>query len=432
MEWIAASLRHYPELAIFLTLAIGHWLGSFRLGSFNLGSVTGVLLAGVFVGQLGIAISPNVKAVFFIMFLFAVGYGVGPQFFKGLKSDGVTQALFAVVQCAISLLSVYAVARFLGYDVGTAAGLLSGSQTVSAVLGVATDAINRLDVPADQKTVFIDHMPVAYAVSYIFGTAGSAWLLATIGPRLMRVDLAAECKQLETQLGAGEQELGVISAARRFEVRTFRLTNERMANQTVAALEERLRETRTAIERIRQGNDIVDAEPATVVRLGDVLAVVGRREVVVQDLNIGPEVQDFELMDFPSEILDVVVTNKAVAGKTMKEIAESDIGRVQGRGVFLRGLVRGEHEMPFTQGTTVDRGDVLRIVGAKRNVERAAAELGYADRPTNATDLVFVGTGIVVGGLVGALTIQVGASRSRSARAVAPSSPGSSSDGCAR
>ena len=137
--------------------------------------------------------------------------------------------------------------------------------------------------------------------------------------------------------------------------------------------------------------------------------MVGRSEVLVEtDLAIGPEVQDFELMDFPGEVLDVVVTNKAVAGKTLKEIAESDIGRVHGRGVYLSSLLRGGHEMPFTDGTTVDRGDVLRIVGAKRNVERVAAELGYADRPTNATDMVFVGTGIALGGLVGALTIQVG------------------------
>ncbi len=297
----------------------------------------------------------------------------------------------------------------MGYDPGAAAGLLSGSQTVSAVLGVATDAINRLDVPLDQKAAFIDHMPVAYAVTYIFGTAGSAWLLATIGPRLLRVDLAAECKELEAELGRREEEPGVVQAARRFAVRTYRVTNEQFTNQTVATLEERLQKTRTSIERIRQGGRIVDAEPGTTIRLGDVVAVVGRSEVLVEaDLAIGPEVQDFELMDFPGEVLDVVVTNKAIAGKTLKEIAESDIGRVHGRGVYLRSLLRGGHEMPFTDGTTVDRGDVLQIVGAKRNVERVAAELGYADRPTDATDMVFVGTGIVLGGLVGALTIQVG------------------------
>jgi putative transport protein len=178
-----------------------------------------------------ITISPNVKSVFFIMFLFAVGYGVGPQFFRGLKSDGIPQVIFAVLQCLASLLTAYVVARFLGYDIGAAAGLLSGSQTISAVLGVATDAINQLNIPAEQKTALINNMPVAYAVTYIFGTAGSAWLLASIGPKLLRVDIAAECKKLEAKMGAGEAEPGVISMARRFDVRAYRVTNQNLHEQ---------------------------------------------------------------------------------------------------------------------------------------------------------------------------------------------------------
>jgi len=409
MDWIVTSFQQHPELAIFLTLGLGYWIGNFKLGKFSLGSVTGVLLAGVLVGQMHITISPHVKSVFFIMFLFAVGYGVGPQFFRGLKSDGVPQAIFAVLQCLLSLLTAFAVAKVLGFDMGAAAGLLSGSQTISAVLGVATDAINRLDIPPDQKTALLNHMPVAYAVTYLFGTAGSAWLLASIGPKLLRVDIVAACKELEAKLGGGQEELGVMPAARRFDVRAYRVTNERLDGKTVADLEEHVKETRTSIERIRHGGQITDADLTTVIRKGDVMAVVGRREVLVESgLGIGPEVHDFELMDFPGEVMDVVITNKAIAGKTLRELAESDIGRANVRGVYLRNLIRGGQEMPFTPGSTIDRGDVLQIVGSKRNVERAAVELGYADRPTNATDMVVVGIGIVLGGLLGALTIKVG------------------------
>ena len=409
MDWLVASFRHYPELAIFLTLGLGYWVGNFKLGKFSLGPVTGVLLAGVLVGQMQITISPNVKSVFFIMFLFAVGYGVGPQFFRGLKSDGVPHAIFAVLQCLVSLFTAFVVAKLLGYDVGTAAGLLSGSQTISAVLGVATDAINQLNISPEQKAGLINDMPVAYAVTYLFGTAGSAWLLASVGPKLLRVDIAAACKELEAKLGGGEEEPGVMSAARRFDVRAYRITNERLDGKTVAEMEEYVKETRTSIEQIRHGGRIAEANANTVLHKGDVIAVVGRREVLVESgLGIGPEVQDLELMDFPGEVMDVVITNKAIAGKTLREIAESDIGRTHARGVYLRNLIRGGQEMPFAMGTTVDRGDVLQIVGSKRNVERAAAELGYADRPTTATDMVVVGTGIVIGGLFGAVTIRVG------------------------
>ena len=146
MDWLIDTLQQYPEISIFLALALGYWLGSLKLASFSLGSVTGTLLMGVLVGQLNITISANVRATCFLIFLFLVGYSVGPQFFDGLKRDGVPQMIFAALQCAISLATGYAVAKAFGYDAGQAAGLLAGSQTISALLGTATDAINKLEI----------------------------------------------------------------------------------------------------------------------------------------------------------------------------------------------------------------------------------------------------------------------------------------------
>ena len=409
MEWIVTTFRQYPELAIFATLAVGYWVGNLKAGTFSLGPVTGVLLAGVLLGQLQIAISPHVKAVFFIMFLFAVGYDVGPQFFRGLKSDGLPQVLFAVLQCIASLLTVYVVARFLGYDAGTAAGLLSGSQTTSTILGVAANTIDQLGISAEEKAALVNRIPVAYAVTYVFGTAGAAWLLGTLGPKLLGVDLAAECKSLESTLSGTASEPGITSAGRRIDARAFRVTRDWCVGKSVAELEEALQETRTVVERIRRDGAIVDVEPGLVLRQGDVIVLVGRREILVgADLDIGPEVHDLELLDFPAEVLDVVVTNRDLAGQTIREIADSEAGRTHARGVYLTGLVRGGQEMVFTPGTRVDRGDVVRIVGARRNVERAAAHLGYADRATDATDMVFVGAGIAIGGLLGSLSLNIG------------------------
>jgi len=411
LPWLIDTFRHYPELAIFLTLALGYWVGGLKFGGFSLGAVTGTLLVGVVVGQMQITISPNVKSVFFLMFLFAVGYGVGPQFVRGLKSDGLPQVIFAVLQCVATLLTVYIVAKLLGLNAGLAAGLLSGSQTISAVLGVATDAINGLPISPAEKEKMINVMPVAYAVTYIFGTAGSAWVLATLGPIILRVDLPAECKKLEEQMGkGGEDEPGVRSAARQYDVRAYRVMNEQLANRTVAELEAAAlaQDLRVFIQRIRHEGHIAEAQPDSVVNLGDTVAVLARFELFIQrGRNIGEEVDDRELLDFPAEMLDIVITNKAIAGKTLRALAESE-GRITVRGVFLRKLTRAGLEMPWTPGTVIDRGDVLQVVGPKRSVERTAAELGYADRQTNMTDMVFVGSGIVLGGLVGALAINIG------------------------
>src|SRR6187455_1068794 len=168
IDWFFATLRQYPEIAIFLTLAIGYFFGKFTFKGVGLGAVTATLLAGVLIGQLGITISPPLKATVFLMFLFAVGYGVGPQFVRGVAKDGLPQALFSVVQCVFCLVVPFIVARAAGYDLGYSAGLYAGSQTISASMGLATDAINRVGLTADQAKAMLDGMPVAYAVTYMF------------------------------------------------------------------------------------------------------------------------------------------------------------------------------------------------------------------------------------------------------------------------
>src|ERR1700742_1563038 len=114
--WFAETLRHYPEIAIFFTLALGYYFGKFTYKGIGLGSVTATLIAGVLIGQIGITINQPLKAFSFLMFLFAVGYGVGPQFVRGIARDGVPQALFSVVQCVLCLAACVIIAKVAGYD----------------------------------------------------------------------------------------------------------------------------------------------------------------------------------------------------------------------------------------------------------------------------------------------------------------------------
>jgi putative transport protein len=406
MEYFVTALREHQELTIFLTLAIGFFIGQLRFGTFSLGTVVGTLLAGVIIGQLDIKVSATVKNIFFDLFLFTIGYKVGPQFFRGLKKDAMPQLAVTVVLCVTCLLSAFTAAKLLGYDMGTAAGMLAGAFTESTVIGTAGDAISRLDLPAAEKTALVNNIPVAYAVTYLIGTAFIVWFLPNVGPWLMRIDLKEESRKLQAKVaGKGESEPGVISALQRFAVRAYRVTNERLLNRTVASIEALPVGQRVFVSRIRRGDAIVEARPETIVRPGDIVAVMTRTELLMaRGTEIGPEEDDTELLDFPVEVLDVVVTNRELAGKTLKELA----ARESSRGVFLRKIVRIGQEMPFTLETRVDRGDVLSLIGAKPDVERAAKDLGYADRPTVTTDMIFVGLGIFIGGLVGLLTVTVG------------------------
>jgi putative transport protein len=404
MTWFVTSLRENPELAIFLTLAIGFVIGRVRVGTFRLGNVVGTLLAGVLVGQLDVKIDPLVKLVFFSLFLFATGYKVGPQFFRGLRKNAASQALLTLVLCVVSLVTTVAAAKLMGYDCGTAAGLLAGAFTESTVIGTAGNTISRLGLAEAETNRLLNNIPVAYAVSYLVGTSFVVWFLSSLAPRLLRVDLKSESRKLEAEgVGGAKGEAGTRSAYREWDVRAFRVP-EAWAGRRVAEVEASFAQARVFLQRVRRGGEILDASPETMLRLGDVAVVGARRHVLLAKGHpFGEETEDRELLDFPMAALDVVVTRKEVAERPLAEIAEE-----QGRGVVLLKLVRGGEEVPFAAGTVVNRGDLLRLAGSEQDVERAGKALGYVERPSNKTDVVFVGLGILLGGLFGALTLRVG------------------------
>jgi putative transport protein len=409
MNWFVETLRAYPEIAIFLTLALGFFIGSLKFGKFSLGNVTGVLLAGVLIGQLDISISPNVKSVFFLMFLFAVGYSVGPQFFRGLKSDGLPQVFYAVIVCVACLFATVIAASIADYSIGQAAGLLAGACTISAVLGVATDTLGQIGLTPEQVQANVDAMPVAYAVTYLFGTAGSAWFLASVGPKILGVDIARACAEYEAQMGGTSHVNDQMSAYRRLTTRAYVVgKNSELVGKSIEAFEAQFPLPRIFVLRLRRDGKLCETDPKMTIAAGDVVGVAGPREVLLPiEARIGKEVEDREMFDVSLEILDVVITNKAYAGWTLQSISNSRAAE-HARGVFLRKLIRAGQEMPFNAGTKVDRGDVLQLIGPTGAVNQAAKELGYADRATEKTDMVFMGLGITIGALIGALSVKIG------------------------
>jgi putative transport protein len=403
VQWFLDTLRTYPELAIFIALAVGFWIGPKKLGGFSLGNVTATLLAAIIVGQLGIQIAGPIKSAFFLLFLFAVGYGVGPQFFAGLSKDGPRQIIFTVIICALCVLSAVGVSKLGGFDVGYAAGIYAGSQTISASIGVATDQLGRMVHDQASLQGIVDRIPIGYAVAYIFGTVGSAVILAQIGPKLLRVDLAAVSKEYEAELGGSmEQDPNLASAYRRFDAHAYRIDEESgVAGRT---LRQAFPDLRVFAERIRRGDEVIDAREDTILLSGDTVVISGQRDVLVDKLDTFlVEVTDRELLDLSVEKVDLFVRNKAYNGKTVAEVATATFAQ----GIFLRKIVRNLVEIPIYPNVEILRGDILTIVGSTRNTAEAVAALGYADRPTEATDLGVVAAGIVVGGLLGAITLTI-------------------------
>ncbi|HXY39755.1 MAG TPA: aspartate-alanine antiporter, partial [Vicinamibacteria bacterium] len=344
------------------------------------------------------------KVVFFDLFLFATGYKVGPQFFRGLRRNALSQVLLTLVLCVASLVVAVTASRVMGYDAGTAAGLIAGAFTESTVIGTAGNTISRLGLPEAETARLLNNIPVAYAVTYLVGTGFVVWFLSSLAPRLLRVDLEAESRKLAERLSAGvSAEPASRSAYREWDVRAYRLAAN-LTCKTVGQLEASFAPARVFVPRLRRGAEVIEAAPDTVVMPGDVAVVAARRKVLLAGSGpFGAEVEDRELLDFPVSTIDVVVIRKDAAERTIAELDEE-----YGRGVALEKLVRGGEEVPFAPGTVVNRGDLLRIAGAEPDVERAGKALGYVERPSSETDVVFLGVGIVLGGLVGALTWKLG------------------------
>ncbi|WP_445010287.1 aspartate-alanine antiporter [Vreelandella stevensii] len=404
-EWIVSTLQANPELAIFLALAIGYWVGSVKLGSFSLGAVTGTLLAGVLIGQLGIDISPQIKSIFFIMFLFAVGFGVGPQFVRGIANDGLPQAVFAVVISVLCLMSVYVAALISGYGPGLAAGLLAGAHTISASIGLATDAIGQLDLTPEEIQQQLDLIPVAYAVTYLFGTVGTGWIIAFLGPKLLRVNIQEECQRYEKEMSTGTPDNGMQSAWNQYVIRAFELSTPGLiAGKTVADAETSVGE-RLFLENLRRNGQITPFDGDTVLQVGDIVAVSGKHETLVEWSNRAREVADPELLNIPVEAVDVFITSKKANGKTLIEIAQQSTSR----GVYVTRIRRGSMgvDIPVYAQTQIHRGDIVTLSGTKKHIDSMVEEYGFADRPTSVTDMVLVGAGIVLGGLIGAISIPV-------------------------
>jgi putative transport protein len=406
MAWLADALRVNPALALFVVLAIGFALGHVRFGTFQPGPVLGCLIAGLVIGQLGIKVPGGMKDVFFLLFVFAIGLRTGAEFFRGLRSSALPQLAVIATLIITAVVLTWGIARIWNLDRGTAAGLLSGALTNSTSLGTATDATAGLPLDAAARDRLAHNATTAYALTYVVGLIGIVGFLSYAAPRLMRVDLKASSLELEKSLGMNATTQSLNSAYRPILVRGYRLPAA-FEGRTVAEAERQWPgEHRAIVTRVRRGDALLDATPDMLLHDGDVVAVAGWSASLIADTNPleDYELHDRALLEIPMISADLVLTNRALAGQSLRLLAE----RIGARGIFLLALRRAGRELPVTPATIIERGDVLNVSGARAEVRRVAKEIGYAEYPTEATDLFLVGAAISLGGLVGVMAITVG------------------------
>ena len=395
-----------PLAAIALALALGYLGGKLRVGTFVLGPVAATLLVAILIGQVGVPVSGEVKTLAFALFIYALGYMIGPQFVGSLGRATLQQAHLTLLSSVVVVLTVWALAKGFGLDKGTAAGVLAGGATESAVIGTASEAIASLPLTRDELARLTANIGVAYAITYLFGTFTVIFFASSVAPKLLGIDLAAASREYERELGGGRTQLpaGQFEAIRAFVARVHEVTPA-IGGRTVGELEAEM--NGVYIEYIVRGGKSVVVEGSVKLQAGDRVAVAGRRGEVIQRVDdlLGPETADLAGMELIAEMRDVVVTSRRLAGRTIGDI-EATADPQARRGVFLTSLTRLDQPLPLAPNTRLAIGDVARIVGSRADVARASGLIGYPVPPADKTDFLYFGLGLVTGFALGMMGVR--------------------------
>ncbi|MCR6635872.1 aspartate-alanine antiporter [Devosia sp.] len=407
MEWIKEQIGHSPEILLFLSLAVGFWIGQFQIGKFQLGGVAGSLVVAVLLSLVGVPVDNGVKSILFALFIYAVGFESGPQFFKSLGPQSLREIFLALFMAVVGLTTVIIMAKLFSLDKGMAAGLAAGGMTQSAIIGTAGDAISRLGLAADEAQRLQANVAIGYAVTYIFGSLGAIIVCVNILPRFMGKGIADDAIKAEAErlkgavvFGPGQEPAMPEIVGRIYKVGAA-------AGKTVAAIEASAGANTVTVERLKRKDHPIDVTPDTVLREGDIVLIVGRRPgVVALSDTIGAELQSAPGMDLVMTTEDVVLRNAAYANRTLGEIKASTSPLLK-HGIFVVGIKREGDSVALADATAIKVGDVITVYGTDQDIKRVVTEAGVPLPISIKTDWIFHGAGLVVGLLIGLIVIRI-------------------------
>lgn len=412
LSWLIDILHRLfaqsPEIALFLALAGGYWVGKFRFGKFQLGGVAGALLVAVLLSQVGVHIDNGVKSVLFALFIYAVGFESGPQFFRSLGRQSLREIVMAVVLAVTGLATVVVLARVFGLDKGLAAGVAAGGLTQSAIIGTASAALAKLALPADEIQRLQANVAIGYAVTYIFGSFGAIIMCVNVLPWLTRRGIRDDALRAEKTQLAGATPLGADEglAAPDLVGRLFRV--QQGAGRTLGEFEADDPAGRVSVERVRRADTLLAARADLMLQANDVLLLVGRRaRVLALAAAIGPELPSADGMELVMVHRDIAITSRELLGHTAQQIRTGLADDLR-HGVYVLSLKRAGKALTLTPQTRIESGDVVTLYGTSDDVQRVARAVGPALLPSDKTDFVFHGLGLVAGLLIGLVVVRIG------------------------
>ncbi|MGE9969378.1 TrkA C-terminal domain-containing protein [Limosilactobacillus reuteri] len=179
---------------LFICLAIGFLIGNYKIaGKFNIGATVGTLIVTLIVGQIGsFPRDEMLGTIFFGAFMFSVGYRIGPQLLVSLKLFGVRILIASIFWMVVAFLVGWSLFSAFKIGPGIAAGIISGALTQSATVASSLQTIGSLPVSQSVRATYEAQLPVAYALTYVFGTLGVIIFLRDLAPKILGISIAEQ------------------------------------------------------------------------------------------------------------------------------------------------------------------------------------------------------------------------------------------------
>ena len=394
-----------PALVVFVAIGLGYLIGKINIGGFELGSTGGVLLVGLLFGHFGFEGHPFLGTIGFILFIYSVGLQAGPRFFNALLEDGPRYVALAVVVAATGFGAAKALALAFDLDSGFAAGILAGALTSTPTLVGAQNAIDAgIAVPGPGLTAddLRQHISVGYAITYVFGTIGLI-LIVKFVPAILGIDLVGASRQYARDKGYKESDKTVITGLP--VVRGYQVVEGELVGKTRREIEA-APDLDVGLVRLMRDGQVSEFGLDDEVRVGDRVAILAlpQRHATLREMpSLKSGILDTDLLDSYITTHDIVVTNESVVGRPLREL------RITSEfGCFVTRIRRAQIDLPVAADSSLMKADVVTVAGDSQAIERLAERIGSIEKDIKETDLVTFALGIVIGLLLGLVSLKLG------------------------
>ncbi|KCV30837.1 putative permease membrane region [Bordetella bronchiseptica SBL-F6116] len=407
MQAFVQFLGNNPYILLFLTIGLAVWVGKFSIKGYGLGAVAAAIVVGCLVATVGAAygvkfhLDEFAKSLLYYLFMYGVGLRVGPSFVNALNKESINYAILAIIAPILGLAIVVLGTQFFGLPLGAAGGMLAGSQTMSAAIGSAEQAVSAgvLSLGSESPEQISAMIALSYGITYIWGTVGII-LLCKYLPRIWGVDAKAAALEFEKAHGVPNVDDAGLTAFHPFDLRAYRVENPESIGKTVQQF--RTRFPQYQVVNVERGDQLLGPSAETVLQRGDVVALGGRLEEMTANMGVlGPEVPDARALNIPLDQAEILVTNKEVTGRPLKTFRGSELaGQIQ-----LQRIERSGVPLPIGLETTLQKRDVLFVTGLQPAVSKAGEIFGVIARHSSATDLLTLSFGMILGFLIGLIEV---------------------------